>query len=479
MSETSTDSILLTVQAEVDPILNPTLRVAKDGESIANALANTILAQRLRGYAKNKHKIALSDEECVNLINEHEEEIENIDPDQLDQLFDQLVKQPRATITVKAESSENQPSDSPGLDTALQTQQPPPSALDAAIAATTRDSNSKAFPVLPLRTSRNTLIRFARRYAEEHPFQKNDNIFKKLNMASAIGSGPEWNIFSSNDYIIRNMDFNTYWMLRSSQMEDMQKELNELIELLNIEIDENGNFRDQKGLAKFLHKADQFIRDPFAKTLNEKQKIEYIRQMQEFLNGVRIDVTQNPQEAHIKKKYGDDEIDLVTMTEDTHGELNNMDFRINPELLKDTSIPNREQKLADAIELSIDQATRLLERNQDRNYRLHIEGYKNSPELVLRIFYSAKLHGHNPTIDKATLKAWREKAESGTDAEKERYNKSLTLYEKLNSINRNEVQKLKQHEDEVLAQKLGKHGPIEAGKSSSNALPSITSTKPK
>lgn len=285
---------------------------------------------------------------------------------------------------------------------------------------TTNDDTGFTFPI---KTSWAVLFAFQKQLNDNTHFFNHD---KPLNI-DALSK-----ITDSTDYHIRKMNFDTYWQMRNLQIQY----INLLIDQLRLE--QNPDTGATESTDNPLRKtANKYLSDlGIGATLEDR--IQYLAMMQALFKDVSISVetgANHQQVANIKK----DGTTLVTMTETLGEGRSNMTFKFSAEVLnyKPNNLKDLKQ-LKDAVELCVDQATRLLERSQDKTKRrFHISGYEDSPELVLQMYQSALLHELKPTIDQATLAEWDRISQDSTHPKNKKYTQAKALYDKMNEISTN------------------------------------------
>lgn len=317
-----------------------------------------------------------------------------------------------------------EPSNPQEIDAGLSTDDDPDKAVDAAVGADDPNSGDTNF-TFPIKTSWAVLFEFQK--------QLNDNTyFFAHHKPLYIGALSE--LTGSTEYHIRQMNFDTYWQMRNLQIQY----LNLLADQLRLALDPATG--ETESTDNPLRKAANNYLEHLGIGPSLEDRKKYLDMMQELFKDVSISVEQDPkgqQVANIKK----DGTTLVTMTETLGEGRSNMTYKINPDLLKsDLSNGQNMKMLKDAVELCVDQATRLLERSQDTQRRFRISGYENSPELVLQMYQSALLHELKPTIAKPTLEAWDTIInQDPTHPEQNKYKQAKALYDKMNEISTNKT----------------------------------------
>ncbi len=193
---------------------------------------------------------------------------------------------------------------------------------------------------------------------------------------------PEF-LLKNTRLLLNNMDADLYWHFRNYQIQNIQAYLLERLDLTEADLNNDPNIKKGK---------------------EYQNKVAYVKAMVELFNGVTITAdAKNPEIMCIKK--GD--VTLVNIQENHEGGLNNIEFTIPNDVVKDKAHPER---LNNAIELLMDQSARLLERTHDTERKFYIPNYKHDPETVMKMYNAAIMHELKPTIDPETIKHWEEKA---------------------------------------------------------------------
>ena len=194
---------------------------------------------------------------------------------------------------------------------------------------------------------------------------------------------PEF-LLENTRLLLNNMDSDLYWQFRNYQIQNIQAYLLERLDLTEADLNDDPNIKE--------------------KGKEYQDKVAYVKAMVELFKDVTITAdAQNPKMMCIKK--GDDT--LVNIQENHEGGLNNIEFTIPNDVVKDKAHPER---LNNAIELLMDQSARLLERTHDTERKFYIPNYKHDPETVMKMYNAAIMHELKPTIDPETIKDWEEKA---------------------------------------------------------------------
>jgi hypothetical protein len=300
-----------------------------------------------------------------------------------------------------------------------------PEAIEAAIeeaspisAAVVAESKPYKGHVFPLETTSSELYAFQQYLTNEPKYLANP---APLNMGWV-----EKKLFDPK-VIINKMNFEAYWKLRAFQIQQMQKQLKRELEIYDSPIYSNRlNLKHKKNSEEF--ETDSNIEQIFNGIGKKEDRIAYLQQMLKLLEDVTITVDSN-NTASIKKNNET----LVAIKEDTTNGLNNMEFEIPLAVLN-----GDKAKLEHAIALMLDQATRVLERSHDTKKEFVISGYEDSPEVVLRMYYSALLQGLKPKIDNETLKYWDD------HKTEDRFKTSLDKYKQLLPYLKAKPKKLKE-----------------------------------
>lgn len=286
---------------------------------------------------------------------------------------------PNTTPTVSITSKSSKPLN-PNLTTdVIKDRESLDKAINASPALQTAvgNDNNNVPIIFPLNTESQELLAFQKFFVEQHPYTHSSRPLD-IDITSH---------FLDPRHVISKMNFNMYWQFRDYQIQNFTRQLTERLSL------------EQNSDGEIVDHTNFWTRQYTKLNIGTKeQRIAYLERMIELFEGVSIKVTsiEHPSTASITKNG---EI-LVNITEDQSNGLNNMKFDFPPNIINDP------QKLAHAIELTIDQATRLLERSHDTNREIEIYGYKDDPAMVLRMYYSAILHDLKPTIDPKTIEHW-------------------------------------------------------------------------
>ena len=325
---------------------------------------------------------------------------------------------------------------------------------------TTNDDTGFTFPI---KTSWAVLFEFQKQLNDNTRFLENP---KPLNISAL-------NMISDNvEYHIRQMNFERYCQMRELQ----RRETNLLLQQLRLAIDADTGETESTD-NPLRQAANKYLdRLGIGPSIDDRKK--YLEMMLALFEAVSISVERDAtgqQVAHIKK----DNKTLITMTETIRDGLNNMTFKFSAEVLNyKPNDPNDMKQLKDAVELCVDQATRLLERSQDKKKRrFHISGYEDSPELVLQMYQSALLHELKPTIDQATLAEWDRISQDSTHPKNKKYTQAKALYDKMNEISAdkklNKSSKLNTLR-KLATQKILKQDPQQADPINNQTTPTIT-----
>lgn len=301
------------------------------------------------------------------------------------------------------------------------------------------DSSNINF-IYPLRTEKLELQNFFNfpnkfeNYQTKQPFQE---FLEKGNYLISGSKPPDYKLkFNSAQPIIEQMRFDMYFTFRNYQIQNMQQEIQkniDLLERLRLHPDENNELQEKKWLKIFKKRPE--ITNTF-----EARKA-YFEKLKNLYKDVSIEV--DPDEhnkgnnvAHIYKldPVTKQKMQLVTIKTDHSGGKNNMSFTL------DSSLKGKD--LDNAIVLMMDQSTRKQE--SSKSNLLEISGYKNKPEIALRIYQLAILQGSRPTIHQDTLDAWQAKADDINNPERDKFAKAIKFHEKYKDIAaKNRINKLK------------------------------------
>lgn len=285
-------------------------------------------------------------------------------------------------------------------------------------AAVVAESKPYKGHVFPLETTSNELYAFQQYLTDEKTYLKN---------SAPLNMGPIEKKLFDPKVIINKMNFEAYWKLRAFQIQQLQKQLKLELEFHDSPVYSNRlNLKLKKNYKAF--DTDSNIEQIFNGIGNKEDRIAYLQQILKLFEDVTITVDSN-NTASIKKN-GET---LVAIKEDTSHGLNNMEFEIPLDVLN-----GDKAKLEHAIALMLDQATRVLERSHDTKKEFVISGYEDSPEVVLRMYYSALLQGLKPKIDNDTLKYWDD------NKAKEPFKTSLDKYKQLLTYLKAKPKKLKE-----------------------------------
>ena len=329
-------------------------------------------------------------------------------------------------------------------------------------AAFKQQADSTTPHTFPLNTQMDELINFEQYLINNPPYSQTKHPFGLIYQKKIFGD-----FFGNTGEIIKEMDFNTYWALRDFQMLELQFQLQKRLKLL----EENGEFEADDSWFDKLR-----IKMGWADT--PEDRITYIKKMLALMDGVRIepdpDNSKNNTNNMLITKNG---TPLVSITENLVGGSNCMTFKITKEVINGDP-----QQLKNAIEILVDQATRLLERSNDHERKFRISGYLNHPEIVLQMYLSAIAHDLQPTIESDIEQHWIAKSSdpSLSKEEQTKFTEALDRYHDLVDVlqEKNEEKKsgMLQKIKKLIAKKFAeKHSAISPS-NTEEQLPTIPST---